>query len=303
MIDDIIQMLKSEYRVEFPEGTEEEAKAFLKHNNYWGKLVRYTHSFSEHESGPLRGKPKNLTFEQLRDLSSIDMHFRKAVLSLSLDLEHALQSHLLNHISNNSFFDDKKLITALETELNTNFDEVMKKVRNFNYNYSIAKAYEKEPSRKFANIIEILSFGELVAALKIYDDQYPGFIRPAQHGRLFNAMALRNAAAHNNALLVDLNPKHRMVVSEHNTVQNLFNLQMSKETKKRLSKHQLAIDFASLLRSAKKYCSPALVNARKKELTHLLTVRCMERMTIYMPHEHILIFFDDLSKIVDIYLR
>lgn len=79
-----------------------DAKRFLKCNNYYFKLKAYERNYDKYRSTPKQGKYINLDFAYLKELSTLDMYLRKIILSMALDIEHALKVQLLFDLSQNS---------------------------------------------------------------------------------------------------------------------------------------------------------------------------------------------------------
>jgi hypothetical protein len=79
-IDEQIKDLK-EKGVAFNIMNEDDAKKFLRYNNYYFKLKSYA---SNYPINPKNGKYVNLEFAYLVELSKIDMYLRKIILDIQL---------------------------------------------------------------------------------------------------------------------------------------------------------------------------------------------------------------------------
>jgi hypothetical protein len=79
-IDEQIKDLK-EKGVVFNIMNEDDAKKFLRYNNYYFKLKSYA---SNYPINPKNGKYVNLEFAYLVELSKIDMYLRKIILDIQL---------------------------------------------------------------------------------------------------------------------------------------------------------------------------------------------------------------------------
>lgn len=296
-----INDLKNGYNVVFTLETEDQAATFIEVNNYWTKLVRYVQCFNVNESEPKKGKPSNLDFCYLKDMSSIDMHFRKALISLSLDVEHSLKTKMLNHMSNNDDFDEQLFLSTLRATFSNGFRNMLKHAKTSNYSSDIAYRYIKSKKKRFHTIVELFSFGELVKSAELYMNKYPDFLSELEHLLLFNSKMLRNAAAHNNAILITLNPMFRKTISDRDEIIKIIRtLKLPSRLRTRIHKYQLFVDFICLLRAANIFCSPAIKKVRIEELKDLFDNRCTRNSDYYTRHEHIPLFFKDMSNLVDI---
>lgn len=87
-----------EKNVQFTLYSKEDAKKFLKYNNYYFKLKSYARNYNINSQTK---KYYNLDFAYLVELSKLDMYIRKIILELSLDVEHYLKVRLMNDLSDN----------------------------------------------------------------------------------------------------------------------------------------------------------------------------------------------------------
>lgn len=94
-IDEQIEDLKKK-GVTFEIMSEEEAKKFLRYNNYYFKLKSYAKNYP---INPKNGKYVNLEFAYLVELSKLDMYLRKIILGMCLDVEHILKTRMLYDLS------------------------------------------------------------------------------------------------------------------------------------------------------------------------------------------------------------
>ncbi|MCD7766913.1 MAG: Abi family protein [Lachnospiraceae bacterium] len=77
----------------------EEARNFLKNNNYYFKLKSYERNYDKYSSTEKKGQYINLDFAYLKELSTLDMYIRKMILSMALDIEHALKVNVNARLS------------------------------------------------------------------------------------------------------------------------------------------------------------------------------------------------------------
>lgn len=178
---------------------ENQANRFLHDSSYYFKIKAFEKNYSKYAHGENAGKYYKLEFAYLQELSTLDMHLREAVLSMTLDIEHYLKVHLLKDISDNEKEDGYSIV-----------EEFLKNQPNVSQNIQ-AKAtssYCEKLIQKYAKhfsiwtIVEVLSFGDLLNLCDLYYQKYPDPIIRIGNYRIVKF--LRNAAAHNNCLINNL---------------------------------------------------------------------------------------------------
>ena len=98
-IPEQIAYMRDKKGISFELIDETEAEIFLRESNYYFKLKAFEKNYSKYASGDNKGKYYKLEFAYLKELSTIDMHLREIIRSMSLDIEHFLKVRLLNDIS------------------------------------------------------------------------------------------------------------------------------------------------------------------------------------------------------------
>lgn len=195
--------------IEFNILDENSSKVFLSDNNYYFKLKAYAKNYEKNSDG----KYINLEFAYLKDLSTIDMHLRRFIIRITLDIEHTLKTKLLRDCVNNQREDGYSIVT----EFLRTYPELASRIRqksNKSYTSDLFNKFEKN----FAiwNIVELLTFGDFIMLYKYYYKCYPS--NHSYSDLLFPIKALRNAAAHSNCVIntlktpyhVDFNPNYRL---------------------------------------------------------------------------------------------
>lgn len=81
---------------------EKDASHFLKYSTYYFKLKSYEKNYDKYIATIRKGQFINLDFAYLQELSILDTYLRKTILSMALDIEHALKTQLLRDLSENS---------------------------------------------------------------------------------------------------------------------------------------------------------------------------------------------------------
>lgn len=201
-IDEQIEHLSNDHGICFNIKGKDAAKDFLTKNNYYHKLKAYSKNFSvfENTNHPLYGKFCDLDFEYLVELSVIDMHLRRIIIGMSLDIEHFLKVQLINDITvnrnENAYDIVNKYISCVSEEKQK---EISDKINNYYCNTYNQHSLNNMPAWE---LVEILSFGDFIAFYELYYRYYPN--RKSMVNNLKPIQWLRNAAAHNNCIINDL---------------------------------------------------------------------------------------------------
>ena len=201
--------------VKFTIVNESQAEAFLTNNTYYFKIKSYAKNYEKYSMTENKNKYINLEFAYLQELSTLDMHLRKFIIKITLDIEHFLKTKLLRDISDN---EDEDGYTIVEKYLHE-YDHVNLNIQEKadSYCFDLSSSYKG----KYAvwNIVELLSFGDFIWLYIMYYDLYPS--EDNLKNCLFPVKSLRNAAAHNNCLLNSLRKPYSKEIKKNKKV-NLF---------------------------------------------------------------------------------
>ena len=188
--------------IQFELYSQEDARKFLKYNNYYFKLKSYARNYNVNSQTK---KYYNLDFAYLVELSKLDMYIRKIILELSLDVEHYLKVRLMNDLSDNAEEDGYNIVRLfLQYHPNAEAD-IKSKADKYSFCSDLAEKHlneYKEPKElALWNIVELLSFGNFMELYELYYQMYPSF---NYSDYLKSIKFIRNAAAHNNCILSTL---------------------------------------------------------------------------------------------------
>ena len=180
----------------------DDAKKFLKYNNYYFKLKSYAKNYN---INPQTKKYYNLDFAYLVELSKLDMYIRKIILELSLDVEHYLKVRLMNDLSNNSEEDGYNIVRLFLQYHPNALGDIQNKADKYTFCSNLAEKhlneYKEAENLAVWNIVELLSFGNFMELYELYYQTYPSF---NYSDYLKSIKFIRNAAAHNNCILSSL---------------------------------------------------------------------------------------------------
>lgn len=188
--------------IQFKLYSQEDAKKFLKYNNYYFKLKSYARNYNINLQTK---KYYNLDFAYLVELSKLDMYIRKIILELSLDVEHYLKVRLMNDLSDNPKEDGYNIVRLfLQYHPNAEAD-IQSKAGKYSFCSDLAEKhlneYNEPKELALWNIVELLSFGNFMELYGLYYQTYSSF---NYSDYLQSIKFIRNAAAHNNCILSTL---------------------------------------------------------------------------------------------------
>ena len=209
-IEKQIEHMKSK-GIKFNIENEAFAAEYLSNNTYYFKLKAYEKLYNKYTTGDNAGQYVNLEFAYLRDLATIDSLLRKKILSIAIDVEHYLKVKLLKDFSN-SPEDGYEIISAFENIDPVHFkNEIETKLKGRTCSDLVEKYKDCFAIWNFVEIIGFKDFRELYSLFycrnseqfcsrknkENFKGEYYYFINPVR--------ILRNAAAHNNCLIIGLN--------------------------------------------------------------------------------------------------
>lgn len=198
-IPEQIAYMRDKKGISFELIDETEAEIFLRESNYYFKLKAFEKNYSKYASGDNKGKYYKLEFAYLKELSTIDMHLREIIRSMSLDIEHFLKVRLLNDISEDENEDGYSIVEEFLQRQPHVSRSIQDKAEN-----SYCEGLIKKYSYKFSvwTIVEVLSFGDFLNLCDLY---YSKKSNPTINVGNFRIVKfLRNAASHNNCLINNL---------------------------------------------------------------------------------------------------
>lgn len=192
--------------------SEDQAKFFLENNTYYFKIKAYAKNYDRYVKGEKCGQYINLDFAYLVELSTLDLHLRKFIIKICLDIEHHLKLKLVRDCGNNPDEDGYSIVSEFLSKNERIRDNLKNKKDNYN---SVTKDLLNKYFDRLAiwNIVEALTFGDFVILYTMYYRKYPN--DDSLLSFLWAVKFLRNAAAHNNCLLNSLkNPYSRVRINK-----------------------------------------------------------------------------------------
>lgn len=174
----------------------------------------------------------------LIDLSIIDMRLRKTMLNIVLDLEHYAKIRILGKVENimkEGYTLVEEYIQELKEENEYDYleKELNKNIKGI-YCGNLVKKYKEEyPIWVF---IEIISFGRFIKFYKFVANKLQDREMIDEAYLLKNVRELRNACAHNNCILNELNANTTEYKTNYKILNQIAKIGISKKSRsKRMS--------------------------------------------------------------------
>lgn len=303
-ITEQIEHMKLKKGIMFNIVKEEAAHAFLQYHNYYFRVKAYAKNYEQYKAEEKQGKYVNLEFAYLQDLSTIDMHFRKCILKMTIDIEHFLKTQMMRDFESNEKEDGYEIV-AEYFKLYPKVKENVDRLAEGSLCFDLIAKYKDE----FAlwNIIEVLSFGDFINLYRLYYSKYHS--KNDMSKLLWSARIMRNAAAHNNCLLNSLKNPYtydRKKISKNWEVTKFISEIPGIKEDSRVKKmaNPVIHDFLVTLYLFDAVVSSEMVKLHTfRELKQGVTERFSKNAEYYSKNEVIKSNFEFISKVVDFYCR
>lgn len=328
-VDKQITYLKYQKGISFDEMSEESAKTVLQEHTYYYKVTCFRKNFSK----DVQGKYLNVDFALLNDLAVIDMRLRYLLLHLTLDLEHALKTRLIESITT-SYEDGYSIVEEFneyEREKYENrvrntspgmhpavYRDVqsmhMRKVRSTEYDYHLINTYnpkgqDMKPLPIWA-FLEKISYGGLEKFIRFYvehkKNNYKMF--KAATDLLMYSKRIRDAAAHNRPILINIGNNHHAGTIKKRVSSDVerFIIQRSGYSKDKpehakLMKRMMNIkvhDLMCVFMLHHLYVASTAIRKTRQADIDALIVRASYRKHLYLSHPNMINVFDLFAKVL-----
>lgn len=282
-VDSQIYDFMSKKKIKFTIMNKEEAKHFLTYNSYLFKIKAYAKNYSKNPDQTYI----NLEFAYLVDLSIIDMHLRKCIVKICLDIEHLLKTKLLRDFNNDdcdgySIVDDfLKTNPRLKTRLEQDIHNI--KQKSYTAKDNILEKYGINLS--IWNFIEIIEFGNFINFCEYYYEKYPNTKFDEIKHMLWSAKCLRNSSAHNNCLINNLNVFPHFYPNFKIKEYLNKNTNLSKRSINKKLKTPFIFDFIAILLLFDNLCSSKKMKFNTyKEIIKLFNKRIKKNISYYQTN-------------------
>ncbi|WP_350342361.1 Abi family protein [Proteinivorax tanatarense] len=275
---------------------EDEAKHFLKYNNYYFKLKSYAKNYNKYFEEE-NEKYANLEFAYLMELSKIDMYFRRFIIKMTLDIEHFLKTQLLRDFEQN----DKENGYDIIDELFSKHDYIKDNISRQDKNSTCSDLIQKYKD-DFAiwNIVEALSFGDFTKLYRIYYQKYP--TKGSMERFLWSVRYIRNASAHNSCLLNSLKvPYSKTIRPNQQITKFLSEIGISRKSRRNKMVNPVIHDFVVSLYVFNSVASESVKENTMRELKELMDDRVTYKKEYFEKNQFIKSYYNFLKTIVDYY--
>lgn len=294
--DEMIVHMKNK-NIKFNMTSQDEAKRILQESNYFFKVLSYRQNFLK----DAEDKYLNLEFGMLTDLATIDMRLRYIVLQMCLDVEHSIKTKMLKDITNDDAEDGYSIVQDFFSEANIDIEGLLRPLqRKTNYNFGIYNTYGE--NLPVWVLFEIISFGSFVKFVEFY---YKRTNKHRDYKDLFKLLRyvknIRNCAAHNSPLLMDIVKSGQLKVQVEYFVSNYVGQipYITKGVRRKRLKNRKIHDLTVLLAVHDKFIdSKPMKEARYNSLKELLQ-RAMRNKEEYKMHSPLVSVFNFFNNIVD----
>lgn len=310
-INEMVDHLKLK-NIKFERISEKDAENYLKNNNNYYNFTSYKNNFEKYfVNGIFIDKYIDLDFSYLKDLSIIDHRLRLILFKMIIDIEHYLKIKILNTIESIDEEDGYRIVNRyLEQDFyNVKFpkkvhNSIFKKVGS-EYYQKIFSKYDLDKDKKLENIpiwefLEIITFGELVNFYDFYTNEYKLKDENKDVYILRDIVKLRNAVAHNNCILSELNMKKNKYPPSYKIIQFLNNCNIGKDTRsKKLSNSRIRQITYTLYMFNEIVTSDGIKNNVKKDINELFFDRIIKHKEYYNNNELLKSIYCYFKKIIE----
>lgn len=310
-INEMVDYLKLK-NIKFERISEKDAENYLKNNNNYYNLTSYKNNFEKYfVNGIFIDKYIDLDFSYLKDLSIIDHRLRLILFKMIIDIEHYLKIKILNTIESIDEEDGYRIVNRYLKQdfYNVKFpkkvhNSIFKKVGS-EYYQKIFSKYDLDKDKKLENIpiwefLEIITFGELVNFYDFYTNEYKLKDENKDVYILRDIVKLRNAVAHNNCILSELNMKKNKYPPSYKIIQFLNNCNIGKDTRsKKLSNSRIRQITYTLYMFNEIVTSDGIKNNVKKDITELFFDRIIKHKEYYNNNELLKSIYCYFKKIIE----
>lgn len=295
-IADQINYMKNVNGIKFNLIDEADAAKFMKDNTYFFKLKSYAKNFEKYNHDR-RNKYIDLDFAYLKELSKLDMHLRKIVLKMTLDIEHSLKVKLIRDITENDNEDGFSIVQDYFLKYPNVSKEIMKRSNGSACKDLISKYHDKYPVWV---LVEILSFGDFVKLFQLYYSK--NSIEYPYKSFLWSIRFIRNASAHNNCLLNNLRTSYSRGIAPNKEVNTIISKYpgIGKASRQKKMGNPMIHDLVVLIVAFGKIVQSSSIKKKAfSELKNLIDIRAIQNSSYFSKNDTIKSFYRFIKIVID----
>ena len=300
----LVEKMRDEKGITFKYVSEKNAEKFLSEKNNYIRTACYRKLFSKYEKGRNTGKYIDLDFGYLKELSIIDMHYRFIIEKMCSDIEHCLCTKIISLIDNDNNTDGYDVVFQYLQKRPNSLSSIEKAISSPQTGDLIKKNFTVDANNRIIKFddcpawifTEIITFGDVIHFYKFYCKSRKIFSEPTEVLHLIRS--LRNAAAHNNCLLVDLrsgSSKSPQALSV--AISKISNLSNSQRAKK-LSCRSI-LEFVALLYEYDRLVTDKIRKHRIKQLKDFFYGRMIEKKNFFVNNDLLRTTYEFAVKVID----
>lgn len=287
-----VEYMENHCGIRFEICSKENAIEFLENSTYFFKIKAFAKNYEKKDD-----KYIDLDFAYLKELSTLDMHIRKEILSIALDVEHYLKVWLIRDLSARDEADGYDIIEKFFS-----YDPSIKEKIKTKSQKSVCKDLSEALEQKgyaLWNVIELLSFGDFCDLYYLYCQEYN--VKSKIHDLLLSVKCIRNAAAHNNCLLNSLRQPYTKAISTTNSLNaTLSKTGISARTLNKKLENPVSHDFTALLIAYDRIVRSK--KAKEKTFSHLKELfenRIIKNKKYFEKNSDIVSYYHFAKKVID----
>lgn len=293
-MNQLVSEMKESRGIKFNFFNENDAVDYLTNVNNYLRTAAYRKNYLKYNKGTHSGKYINLDFAYLVELSIIDMHYRFLVQKMCSDIEHSICVKLISDIEKDlecngydivkQFLDgnQKELKKIVATVNSPHTGDLLKKYFTVKLNDNNKHEIENYEECPVWVLMELLSFGSIINFYLYY---YESRDKPHIKRSLLNLVrSLRNAAAHNNCIIYDLNKSTSFPPSDISQYVSKIDT-ISKDGRKKSLKSRVILEFVTLMYIYDKCVHGKVKKHRFREIDELINKRMRLKKDYFRTNE------------------
>ena len=280
---------------------EEEAKEYLRNNNYYFKLTSYRKNYEKYEDGDNEGKYISLDFGYLKDLAIIDMDLRYMLAQLSFDIEHYTKIELLRLVEDLGEDGYAMCEDFIKSQTEDQRNRLMNEInRNENSVYCgdlFSRYPENFPLWVF---LELIPFGRLVSFYGFCAIRFQDKKMKNKYFMLKTCKDIRNAAAHSSCIINDLKADTAQYDTSYEVLHKLARIKsVSKNVREKKMSNARVQQIVTLLYVYEKIVTSKGVQEKAVERLRKFEERMMRNIEYYQDNDMIRTNFEFLKLVID----